>query len=613
MRTVLLASVALYSITSPAQTGPGGVGTAANNVLWLRGDRGVTTAGSAVTNWADQSGNANHATSPLVTSRPMQVPSTLNGYPVITFDGIDDELRIPDAASLDLTQWHMFFVGAETNPGSNNAWFSKGSSTQPNYGMWSPINGALMLPVYDILGIFNAPSAPAGTTNTSYNVVEYSNRVLFIFFPYRTLYKNAVSVYTDGGFLQLPATNGSQLFIGDTQDNTGWNLDGSMAELILYNSQLNAAQRIIVDNYLSAKYGRMLGTSDLYVQDNPLNGDYDHDVAGIGRVNSSNIHNDARGSGIVQINTPSGLGDNEFLFWGHDNGALGSWGVADIPPTVQARIERVWRVSEVNASGAAVDVGSVNMTWDLSGLGPITTTDLRLLVDTDNDGIFADETPIGPPTNPGGNLYRFTGVTALVNNRRFTIASINVNDTPLPVELLDFTAEALGPQAARLSWATASEHNNDHFTIERSTDGAEWMDIAEVDGAQHSLMELHYTYDDREAPGGQCYYRLRQTDLDGTSTWSDMVVVHFPAVQGAQPVVHPNPSDGPVIVILPDALDDALGFSLMDARGAVTAVAFQKVGPGRYRVDPGQVPSGTYVLLATRPDSEVAYSIRILR
>ena len=49
-----------------AQTGPGGVGNSANNVLWLRADMGVTTVGPAVTNWADQSGNGNNATSPSV-------------------------------------------------------------------------------------------------------------------------------------------------------------------------------------------------------------------------------------------------------------------------------------------------------------------------------------------------------------------------------------------------------------------------------------------------------------------------------------------------------------------------------------------------------------------
>lgn len=595
-----------------AQTGPGGVGNSANNVLWLRADMGVTTVGPAVTNWADQSGNGNNATSPSVAARPSHVASSLNGYPILTFDGVDDEMRIPDAASLDLNQWHMFVVGAETNPGSNNSWFTKGTSTQPNYGLWSPANGALIMPIYDILNNLNAPSAPAGTTDANFNVIEYSNRVLFILFPSRTLYKNATSVYTDASLLQLPANNGNQLYIGDTQDNTGWNLDGSIAEMIFYNGPLNAAQRIIVDNYLAAKYGRTLTSSDIYVQDNPANGNYDHDVAGIGRVNASNIHNDSRGSGIVQINAPSGLGNNEFLFWGHDNQPLDAWGVTDFPPSVQGRLARVWRPTEANSAGTAVDVGSVNMTWDLTGLGSVTAADLRLLVDSDNDGVFADETPIGPPTWVGGNLYRFTNLTALANNLRFTLATIDPVNTPLPIELVSFTAEAIGSDAVELEWTTASEHDNDHFTIERSSGTGDWIPVLQVDAVGTSTATNTYTAVDDRITHELVYYRLRQTDLDGTSTVSEVVAVRMP-LPAVQPIVYPNPIDGPIVFVLPDGPESAMNFSLIDASGRVLPLNAQMLAPGRYLLDPGTLAPGAYVLRAQRPLSDEFYSVRILR
>lgn len=74
-----------------AQTGPGGVGNASGtsgqpeNILWLRGDAGITTSGSTVTEWADQSGNANDVSE--AGSAPALTSGGLNGIDVVTFNG----------------------------------------------------------------------------------------------------------------------------------------------------------------------------------------------------------------------------------------------------------------------------------------------------------------------------------------------------------------------------------------------------------------------------------------------------------------------------------------------------------------------------------------------
>lgn len=575
------------------QTGPGGVGATASNMLWLRADLGVTTVGSAVTGWSDRSGNANNATSPSVASRPTLAAGALNGYPVITFDGVDDELRIPDAATLDLNQWHMFMVGREIVPGNNNCWFSKGTSTQPNYGMWSPMNGAVQMPIYDILGNLNAPSAPAATTDANFNVIEYSNRVLLFLFPSRTLYKNATSVYTDASLLQLPAQNGNQFYLGDTQDLTGWNLDGSLAEVIFFNATLSAPQRIIVDNYLAAKYGLTLSSSDLYVQDLAGNGNFDHDVAGIGRVGAA-VHNDSRGTGIVQINTPSNLDAGEFLFWGHDNGVLGTWGITDFPPTVQGRLGRVWRVSEVNTSNAAIDVGTVNITFDLAGLGPVTAAQLRLLVDTDNDGVFADEVPLAGATHAGGTLYRFTGVSALVNNRRFTLATTDLVNTPLPIELIGFEAEQHGADAVRLAWSTASESNSSHFVVNRSNDAVSWLPIGTLAAAGNSTERVDYYFDDRQPLMGASFYRLQMVDADSSSAWSDIEAMNRLS-DGPVPVLYPNPTNGKVSIGFGSAPGAKVDAELIDLSGRVLRNWSMPAEPV-LSLEVGDVRNGLHVL-----------------
>jgi hypothetical protein len=100
----------------------------------------------------------------------------------------------------------------------------------------------------------------------------------------------------------------------------------------------------------------------------------------------------------------------------------------------------------------------------------------------------------------------------------WTLASVNGNN-PLPVELIDFTARAEGTDV-RLDWITGSERDNAHFTIERSADGLSFEPILTVPGAGNSTQMLSYTDLDRAPLSGMNYYRLRQTDTDGSSSLS---------------------------------------------------------------------------------------------
>src|SRR5690606_25858411 len=104
----------------------------------------------------------------------------------------------------------------------------------------------------------------------------------------------------------------SPLILGSTNIGDSRAFGGYMSEIIIYRKSLNITERIIVNNYLSAKYNIPLSSNDLYLMDNPANGNYDHDVAGIGRLTASDLSNDGKGSGIVRILNPTNLGNNEF-------------------------------------------------------------------------------------------------------------------------------------------------------------------------------------------------------------------------------------------------------------------------------------------------------------
>src|SRR5690606_39116442 len=111
----------------------------------------------------------------------------------------------------------------------------------------------------------------------------------------------------------------------------------------------------------------------------------------------------------------------------------------------------------------------------------------------------------------------------------WTLASLT-EANPLPVELLHFDAEPHGA-VVNLTWSTASERDNDHFTVERSADGIFFTDLLQVPGVVQSSQLRHYAEVDRQPLPGLSYYRLRQTDRDGTATWSRTVAVHRPGAR----------------------------------------------------------------------------------
>lgn len=611
MRISFFALLSIAATAMLAQTGPGGVGSSTNNVLWLDGNYGVTQSSGLVSQWNDRSGNSNHALLPgsIPTAKPSYVASSVNGYPSLDFDGTDDQLWVTDNATLDLTQWHFFIVVTADLQKDYNAWMVKGDDSDENWEMLSYSDGNIHTPVKWTDGTRTFPSSAGGqVTTTTFDIIEYS----YSSAVGRDVYKNRTNIITDNEN-KTPKVNNLPLFIGNERSTTGRCVNGDLAEVIAYNAPLNSTQRIILNNYLAAKYNRSLSSNDIYAQDNAGQGNFDHDVAGIGRVSSTDLQTDSRGSGIVRIANATGLGNDEFYIWGHNNGILGAYGSTDFPAGLQGRLQRVWRGNEVSAAGAAVDVGSVDITWDLAGLGTVTASDLRLLVDTDNDGVFADETAISGATNVSGTLYRFTGVSALANNLHFTLGTINMSGTPLPIELLSFTATPRDRTTVGLEWVTASEHGNDHFTIERSADAHEWVPVATVDAVGNSTATNDYSAIDAGLSRQLYYYRLRQTDVDGTSTLSHVVAVKLESDENAQPVVYPNPSDGPIVIVLPNGVEDAAGFTLIDPAGRAIPLTVHAVAPGSYRADPGNIPSGTYLLRLQRADAEEAYNVRIVR
>jgi hypothetical protein len=94
----------------------------------------------------------------------------------------------------------------------------------------------------------------------------------------------------------------------------------------------------------------------------------------------------------------------------------------------------------------------------------------------------------------------------------------------LPIELLYLKAKA-GETNNVIQWSTASENDNDYFTVEKTNDGINYTEVARLDASGNSTTQLYYEVYDYKIDNEICYYRLKQTDFDGKCIYSDIISV----------------------------------------------------------------------------------------
>ena len=570
--------------------GPGGVGDPANNNIWLMADREVfSNAGTtlatnltAVQQWNDQSGNGRNALQNTLANRPIYRTGQDNGLPALEFTG--DLFIDPPALAIPGTGGFTYFtVFRDTQTGLGGLNDSNGQFILDRTGATNPL--VSLKPITgNFYGFQKRTDAGTGlggvlsTTNINTNIkwieMERDRGVSY------GLYYNGVlenTIADADGDLTPPIPR-----IGRHATTVNGGLRGFLHEFFTYSTILNDAQRVIVNNYVSAKYGTTLTASDVYTMDNAGNGNFDFEVSGIGQAADGSSHRDTRGTGVVRIWNPSDLGNNEFLLFGHDNTNLVSSNTVDVGAPVQERLSRVWRVSQVGR------IGSVSLSFDISALANPLGSNLRLLIDRDGDG-FADNDV--PPLAGSfvGNTVVFSNVN-FANGDRFTLGNTDAS-VPLPVELTSFSARALA-QSVQLDWETASELNNDFFAIERSQDAEIWEDIAIIKGAGTTAQATVYqAFDDRPL-GGRTFYRLRQTDFDGQFAHSPIVGVEFNGTLAIR--VFPNPSRG-VFTLDGSAAITNLQLRLFNNIGQQLPVELQMENGAR-TFDISYHPQGIYIL-----------------
>lgn len=186
-------------------------------------------------------------------------------------------------------------------------------------------------------------------------------------------------------------------------------------------------------------------------------------------------------------------------------------------------------------------------------------------------GVYISATGSMGGGNPGSKL-NICGST-LWNGPDTLGGPSSLGDVVLPVELLSFTGALNTDASVTLQWKTATETNNSHFTVERSTNGLTFEEIGRVAGHGNSTQEISYSLVDAEPVNGTNYYRLKQTDYNGHYEYVGVVAVEVMKDRsGCTLTVFPNPCQGMCTVNFSDCPNDNDGvitLQLIDAGGQV--------------------------------------------
>ncbi|QNM84727.1 T9SS type A sorting domain-containing protein [Polaribacter pectinis] len=409
---VLYIVLFFVTIFTFSQTGPGGVGLndgSSSLKFWIRTDAGVSTTGSLINGITNSAGVTALDISETGTQRPTLVPSAINGYDEISFSG-SNRLRTGltlTTSNFVTNQASSFMVARADNTTQTSSVYTTdplvGSTRFSNHIPWSNT-------VYYDFGTC------CGTT-ARIQVGSLGGLTSYSLWTYDVNSSTGKQLYRNGTLLQNRAGVSSYTNHATQRFNIGANTSGTngfvgdVAEVIVFREKINTAQRIIVDNYLSAKFGLTLNVNDFYNEDTS-GGNFDHKVAGIGQATDGTNHTDSQGTGIIRINTPSALSNDDFLFWGEDVKDADY----DFSTSIQytERIDTKWRVSKRNNLGTVtVSVAAT----DIDVTGKESCAPLRLVVDNDSD--FSSITNTYTLTLSSG-IYSATGVS-FTDNDYFTL------------------------------------------------------------------------------------------------------------------------------------------------------------------------------------------------
>lgn len=280
------------------------------------------------------------------------------------------------------------------------------------------------------------------------------------------------------------------------------------------------------------------------------------------------------------------------------------------PITIRPSNDAQWKVGAYDiadlSGGIAVADASraVNHFWEFEDGGAAGAVNLTLGWARGNEGASFDANisngiKIGHHNGTKWDEYtasftdggmRYADITGY--NNGFSPFMVGAGPNSLPINLLHFTAKPEQNQV-HLNWQTASEQNNDFFTLEKSKDAHNWTPFFDTTGAGNSNVLLSYSHIDKNPYEGYTYYRLKQTDYNGDYSYSNILDVYSHKTTSSISL-YPNPANDKLFV---EGLDQNSSVELYGSLGVL--VPLRVLYDGELRIlDVSGLAKGIYVLQA---------------
>jgi hypothetical protein len=400
---------------------PGGLDT--NNLqLWLDGNSQVDINNNTVTGWRDRSSTGIDLGQNTINNRPNLQNNGLNYNSVISFDGTNDTLISINQLPADFaTKNASIFIVSKSDSTTQSS--SILAATPDDTGKRLLIHLPYSSKTYFDRGNINGGGRLSTTFNTpnSFQLWNFQTETGIG----QSIRRNGVQIASDSDTSESFNSAGKTLELSSLISSNAF--DGDIAEVIVFNQAFTQSDRNKVDSYLGIKYGLTLDqtTPTNYVTSNGSviwnaisAGDYKHDIAGIAVDSDSGLNQTQSSSsnddGIVIVSNPNNLEDGEALMWSNNNAVTDAFNTITTINNYQ-KIARQWLVQETG------EVGTVNLSFDLSNLGYDTSNpdDFVLLIDDDGDFSNAEVSPLNSTID--GDTVTFTGVN-LNHNDYFSLA-----------------------------------------------------------------------------------------------------------------------------------------------------------------------------------------------
>ena len=543
-------------------------------VLWLKADAGAYTNaginlasdGQPVQQWNDQSGNAFHCSQADLSKRPIWQASAFYGKPALWFDGVNGNYWLENATQTPVGTAGMprtYFVVAKASCDANGY---AGGHLFTNRR--SP-NASTLEFVQNGSGIYHGGNFccnhPA-VTNVNFD----EGRLQPFVATWRTsgtntnldFWFNGVSKTTVNA--NFVADNGNAGYcVGDRRDvfqfdnpTGGYDWQGHIAEIIVYNYALTNKQRVAVENYLKSKYKSNLPTIFTAMPDTS--------------TFSTQTLNDA----VWEHSFNSGQ-SNEIIAsvkdYCLDLGLRSDTVYVEPTAMIIGTSYAMRRHYVVNTSLNPVGTKRVRLYYsnddfaDLQSVVPSLNSHAQLSV-TKYDGPSED----GVFQSAGGNLTWIpsSAITtgSLLGQRYlefdvdgFSEFWIHAGNTPLPLDLISFTG-TIKHQTAELQWQTANMIDVKGFEVEKSMNATSFTTLGFIEAT--SAKDYHFV--DARCYDKNNYYRLKMIDHDQRIIYSN--VIHLLNTDQMELAIYPNPVNDELHIV---TSTPSFSYTLIDWYGKI--------------------------------------------